>query len=68
MAFITLKDTPAYPTSKAAISQLTKALANSWAKYGIRVNAIGPGWFVTEISQRRFADKEKSPQIISRIP
>lgn len=68
MAFITMKDTPAYPTSKAGISQLTKALANSWAKYGIRVNAIGPGWFLTEISQRRFADKEKSSQIISRIP
>jgi NAD(P)-dependent dehydrogenase (short-subunit alcohol dehydrogenase family) len=68
MAFITLKDTPAYPTSKAAISQLTKALANSWANYGIRVNAIAPGWFLTEISQRRFEDREWSSQIISRIP
>jgi NAD(P)-dependent dehydrogenase (short-subunit alcohol dehydrogenase family) len=68
MAFITLKDSPAYPTSKAAISQLTKALANSWAKYGIRVNAIGPGWFRTEMTQRRFEDKEKGGQITSRIP
>jgi NAD(P)-dependent dehydrogenase (short-subunit alcohol dehydrogenase family) len=68
MAFITLKDSPAYPTSKAGISQLTKALANSWAKYGIRVNAIGPGWFLTEMTQRRFMDKEKSVQTISRIP
>jgi NAD(P)-dependent dehydrogenase (short-subunit alcohol dehydrogenase family) len=68
MAFITLKDTPAYPTSKAGISQLTKALANSWAKYGIRVNAIGPGWFRTEMTQGRFEDKEKSSQTMSRIP
>ena len=68
MAFITLKDSPAYPTSKAAISQLTKALANSWAKYGIRVNAIGPGWFLTEMTQHRFADQEKCSQTISRIP
>ncbi len=68
MAFITLKDSPAYPTSKAGINHLTKALANSWAKYGIRVNAIGPGWFLTEMTQRRFEDKEKSAQTISRIP
>jgi NAD(P)-dependent dehydrogenase (short-subunit alcohol dehydrogenase family) len=68
MAFITLKDSPAYPTSKAGINQLTKALANSWAKYGIRVNAIGPGWFLTEMTQRRFEDKEKSAHTISRIP
>jgi len=37
MAFITMKDSPVYPISKAGVSQLTKALANSWAKYGIRV-------------------------------
>ncbi len=68
MAFITLRDSPAYPTSKAGLSHLTKALANSWAKYGIRVNAIGPGWFLTEMTQRRFKDKEKKDQTISRIP
>jgi len=68
MAFITMKDSPAYPTSKAGISHLTKALANSWAKYGIRVNAIGPGWFRTEMTQRRFEDKKRSSQTISRIP
>ena len=68
MAFITLKDSPAYPTSKAGISHLTKALANSWAKYRIRVNAIAPGWFITEMTHRRFEDKEKNAQTISRIP
>ena len=68
MAFITLKDSPAYPASKAGISQLTKALANSWAKYGIRVNAIGPGWFLTEMTQQRLENKEKSVQTIGRIP
>ena len=68
MAFITVKDSPAYPTSKAGINHLTKALANSWAKYGIRVNAIGPGWFLTEMTQRRLKDKEWSAEVISRIP
>lgn len=68
MAFITVKDSPAYPTSKAGINHLTKALANSWAKYGIRVNAIGPGWFLTEMTQRRLKDKELGAEVISRIP
>jgi len=68
MAFISLKDSPAYPASKGGINQLTKALANSWAKYGIRVNAIAPGWFLTEMTQRRLEDKEKGSQTMSRIP
>jgi NAD(P)-dependent dehydrogenase (short-subunit alcohol dehydrogenase family) len=68
MAYITLKDSPGYSTSKAGINHLTKSLANSWAKYGIRVNAIGPGWFVTEMTQKRFEDKEIISQTNSRIP
>jgi NAD(P)-dependent dehydrogenase (short-subunit alcohol dehydrogenase family) len=41
---------PAYLTSKAAVHQLTKALAAEWAPYGIRVNAMAPGYFLTEMS------------------
>jgi NAD(P)-dependent dehydrogenase (short-subunit alcohol dehydrogenase family) len=41
---------PAYLTSKAAVHQLTKALAAEWAPLGIRVNAIAPGYFLTEMS------------------
>ncbi|MHB1171229.1 MAG: SDR family NAD(P)-dependent oxidoreductase [Lacisediminihabitans sp.] len=39
-----------YLTSKAAVHQMTKALAAEWAPYGIRVNAIAPGYFLTEMS------------------
>jgi NAD(P)-dependent dehydrogenase (short-subunit alcohol dehydrogenase family) len=39
-----------YLASKAAVHQLTKALAAEWAPYGIRVNAISPGYFLTEMS------------------
>ena len=39
---------PAYVAAKAAIIGLTKALARDWGKDGIRVNAISPGWVVTE--------------------
>ncbi|MDF1610102.1 glucose 1-dehydrogenase, partial [Hoeflea sp. YIM 152468] len=40
----------AYGASKAAISQMTRSLALEWAKHGIRVNDIRPGWFETELT------------------
>ncbi len=45
-----LRGTAAYSVSKAAVTQMTKALAVEWAAQGIRVNAIAPGWFPTRMS------------------
>lgn len=39
-----------YVTSKAAVHHLTEGLAAEWGPYGIRVNAIAPGYFLTEMS------------------
>ena len=66
MAFITIKDNPAYVASKGGISQITKSMANAWAKYAIRANAIAPGWFLTELTARRY--KEQYEELTNRIP
>jgi NAD(P)-dependent dehydrogenase (short-subunit alcohol dehydrogenase family) len=47
-----------YSASKAAVVQLTKALSVEWARKGIRVNALCPGYFLTEMTEAAFA----SPQ------
>ena len=57
----------AYTASKAAIVQLTKALALEWARYHIRVNAICPGYIETPIN-KAFFKSESGQALISRIP
>jgi NAD(P)-dependent dehydrogenase (short-subunit alcohol dehydrogenase family) len=45
-----------YIAAKSGVVQLTKAMALEWSRHGIRVNAIAPGYFITEINQREFDD------------
>jgi 3-oxoacyl-[acyl-carrier protein] reductase len=55
LAFGVSKGVAAYATAKAAVVQITKALAVELAFKGVRVNAIAPGWFVTEINDKYLA-------------
>lgn len=57
-----------YCASKGAVRQITMALAAEWAPYGIRVNAIMPGWFRTELTERLFADESWRTRVLARIP
>ena len=58
---------PAYAASKGAIRQLTKAWAVEWAKYNIRVNAIGPGYMRTEMTESLYHDVERYNKVMSRV-
>ena len=50
----------AYGATKAGIGQLTRAMAEAWSKDGITANAIGPGFFPTELTQAVFDDPERA--------
>ena len=62
------KRVPAYAASKGGLAQVTKTMANDWAKYNILVNAIGPGWVKTEMTEALQRDKERNAEITIRIP
>jgi NAD(P)-dependent dehydrogenase (short-subunit alcohol dehydrogenase family) len=59
---------PAYAATKGGLTQLTKSMCNDLAKYGIRVNAIGPGWVKTEMTQALQNNPERFQSITDRIP
>ena len=50
----------AYGASKGGVAQLTRAMAEAWSPYGITANAIGPGFFPTELTQAVFDDPARA--------
>ena len=59
---------PAYTASKHAVAGITKALANEWAKHNVQINAIAPGYFSTDNTQRLRDNPERFAEISARIP
>jgi 2-deoxy-D-gluconate 3-dehydrogenase len=59
---------PGYAASKGAISSLLKAFANEWAKFGVTVNGVAPGYIATDNTAQLRADAERNAAILSRIP
>ena len=57
-----------YAASKAALANLTRSLANEWARYGVNVNAIAPGYVNTEMTTALKDDPIRGRQILERIP
>ncbi len=59
---------PSYTASKSGIMGLTRLMANEWARHGINVNAIAPGYMATNNTAALQADEERNRQILERIP
>jgi 2-dehydro-3-deoxy-D-gluconate 5-dehydrogenase len=59
---------PGYAASKGAISSLIKAFANEWAKHGINVNGVAPGYIATDNTKLLREDADRNTAILARIP
>lgn len=67
LSFRNVRTLSAYATAKAAVVQLTKSMALELADQGVRVNAIAPGYILTEINQAYFSTP-RGEETIKRIP
>lgn len=67
-SFIATPGQPAYSASKGALVTLTKSLAAAWARHGIRVNGIAPGFVNTKLTSRSHDDPDVYEGTIKRIP
>ena len=67
LAIRSQKGTTPYGVSKAGLVQMTKSLAVEWARFGIRVNAIAPGYFATDIANQ-YIESDAGQRMVKNIP
>jgi len=67
-SFIGISNISLYTASKGAVASLTRQFAVELAKHNIQCNAIGPGYFRTELTEALFQDPEKAKWVLSKIP
>lgn len=67
-SFIGLRDRPAYTASKTGLLGFTRSIADLWAKHGIRVNAVAPGFIDTRIVEWARRDADMHQAFLKSIP
>lgn len=65
---VALRTGVAYGSSKAGLIHMTRILALEWAKYGVTVNAIGPWYFKTSLTEKLLANEQYLGEILARTP
>jgi 2-deoxy-D-gluconate 3-dehydrogenase len=67
-SFIGLSNISIYGASKGGVASLTRQFAVEFAKNNIQVNGIGPGYFITELTEALFKDPERAKWVLGKIP
>src|SRR5207253_4834925 len=67
-SFISFSEVLAYASSKSGVLGLTRGLANEWAQFGIRVNAIAPGVFPTDLNRPLIEGTERGRWLKAHTP
>jgi NAD(P)-dependent dehydrogenase (short-subunit alcohol dehydrogenase family) len=67
-SFLALYEVAAYSASKSGVASLTKSLAVEWAKHGICVNSIAPGYFRTPLSEKLLVGTGRGNEVLMRTP